>query len=233
MYTKKDAYDFLAGLEGELRTRLPAPTAMKALMAGPEYRDGSPSKIRENVYLYQILPRICEYMQKVPGIGPAEVHASVLCEYHSKVPGIASGNPFRRIGHPFRKNFGLSADEIMKTWTKPPGALPPNQAYPDLCLRSPFPFKIVFDAKYFTQNDESAANKALVEGAYEVMFYRGLPAVAARTTSEPNWDYDYGCLLAYDASDGGVFEMAWRSVTCKRTFWDGANIFVMIVRGSI
>ena len=132
----------------------------------------------------------------------------------------------------FGKNLGLGVDKIIQTWTKPPGALPLNQAYPDFCLRSPFPFKITFDAKYFFQNSESAANKALVEGAYEAMFYRGLPSVAARNTHEPSWDYDYGCLLAYDASDDGILESVWRSVRCKGAFWDGANIFVMIVRGT-
>jgi hypothetical protein len=123
-------------------------------------------------------------------------------------------------------------DEIFQSWTKVPSSLPLNQAYPDFCLRPPFPFKIVFDAKYFLQNSRSAANKALVEGAYEVMFYRGLPFANARNAQEPSWDYEYGCLLAYDASDDGVLESAWDSVRCKDTFWDGGNIFVMIVRGT-
>ena len=232
MDLKKDAYDFLVGLENELRKRLPAPAAMRAVISQLEKEGKSPSKIRENVFLYYMLPHICEHMQTVPGLGSDEARASMLCEYHSKVPKIASGNPFRRVGHPFGKNLGLGVDKIIQTWTKPPGALPLNQAYPDFCLRSPFPFKITFDAKYFFQNSESAANKALVEGAYEAMFYRGLPSVAARNTHEPSWDCDYGCLLAYDASDDGILESVWRSVRCKGAFWDGANIFVMIVRGT-
>jgi hypothetical protein len=232
MDSKKDAYDFLVGLENELRKQLPAPVAMRALMSRLEEEGKIPSKIRENVFLYYMLPNICEHMQTVPGIGPDEARTSMLCEYHTKVSNIASGNPFRRAGHPFGKNLGRSLDEIMQTWTKPPGALPLNQAYPDFCLRPPFPFKIVFDAKYFFQNTESAAIKALVEGAYEATFYRGLPSAVARDTHEPSWGYDYGCLLAYDASDDGVLESAWGSVRCKDAFWDGANIFVMIIRGT-
>jgi hypothetical protein len=40
-----------------------------------------------------------------------------------------------------------------------------------------------------------------------------------------------GCLLAYDASDNGALEAAWASVKKKRAFWEGGNVFVMIIRG--
>jgi len=230
MGLKNDAFDFLAGLHDELRQRLPAPAEMKKLISQLENEGKSPSKIRENIFLYNMLPNIWQYLQTVPGIGPDDAQASILCEYHDKVPKIASGNPFRRTGHPFSKKFGMGVDEIMQAWAKPQKKLRLNQAFPDFCLRSPY--KIVFDAKYFIQNSYSAASKALVEGAYEVMYYRGLPAVAARTMQDPSWDYDYGCLLAFDASEDGVLQAAWDSVKCKSAFWDGANIFVMIVPGT-
>lgn len=231
MVPKNEAYEFLTGLQTALQQHLPTPKHMKAVMSQLADKGNSPSKIRENVFLYYVLPSVFEYMQTVSGIGPLEARASMLCEYYGKVPNLSSGNPFRRAAHPFRKTLGLSPEEIIETWTKQPGHIPLNQAYPDFCLRSPFPFKIIFDAKYFSQNSESAANKALVEGAYETMFYRGLPLTPPRTPLEPSWDYDYGCLLACDASDDGLLENVWKSVRCKSAFWDGANIFVMIVRG--
>jgi hypothetical protein len=85
---------------------------------------------------------------------------------------------------------------------------------------------VVFDAKYFVSNSEAEAKKALVGGVYEVACYRGLPPDA---TTKHGWDYDYGCLLAYDASDDGILKKAWASVTHKSEFWDGGNIYVMVI----
>jgi hypothetical protein len=229
MDLKNNACDFLVGLENRLRTQLPPPAAMKALMSKLSKEGSGPSKIRENIFLYHILPIVDEHVQTIPGIHAEESRSSMLCEYHSKVPDIASGNPFRRVGHPFNKKLGASIDDIMQTWTKPLGGLPLNQAYPDFCLRAPFPYEILFDAKYFTQNSPAAAKAALVEGAYEVMFYRGLPSVSARLPNDPGWKYEFGCLLAYDASDQGILKKTWASVTRKNLFWDGGNIFVMII----
>jgi hypothetical protein len=230
MDDKTRAHKFLTGLEGELTKLLPEPTQMRIHVAAPA-EDGkggeSPSKIRENKFIYYALPIVTDYMQTIKGIGPNEARQSMLCEYHKKVRN-SSGNPFRRAGHPFRKNSNLDVDKIMQSWTKEAKA-PLNQAYPDFGVRPPFPHKIVFEAKYFCANSQAAANKVLVEGAYETMFYRGLPANSDR--SEPGWDYDYGCLLAYDASEGGLLKEAWDGVMCKDTFWNGGNIFVMIIRG--
>jgi len=72
----------------------------------------------------------------------------------------------------------------------------------------------------------------LIDGVYEAAHYRGLPKVPSKSTGEPEWDYDFGCLLAYDASDGGTLEAAWKSVRNKSAFWGGGNIYVMIIRGT-
>ena len=66
---------------------------------------------------------------------------------------------------------------------------------------------------------------ALVAGIYEAMFYRGLP----KEDDESLWNYDYGCLVAYDASKSRALHAAWEAVTCKSDFWMGGNIFVMIL----
>jgi len=120
----------------------------------------------------------------------------------------------------------------MQRWKKPRGKLPLNESYPDLDVVHPFPFSIVFDAKFFKEASAAAAERALVAGVYEVVFYRGLP----NGLEEPEKDecgYDYGCLLAYDASKDGYLEKAWKSVVTKSLFWDDANVFVMILRSKI
>lgn len=231
MFRKRGAYEFLSGLEAILNQKLPEAAAMKERMANIATQGTSPSQIRENIFLYHILPLVSDYMQTIAGIGPSEARQSMLCEYHAKVPTLASGNCFRRLGHPFRKTPGLSINQIAQTWIKSPGVLPLNQAFPDFGFRSPFPYKIVFDAKYFTQNSEAAAYKALVEGSYEAMFYRGLPQTPPTVEGDAGWDFEFGCLLAYDASTAGILKKAWKAVTAKQNFWDGANIYIMIISG--
>ena len=77
---------------------------------------------------------------------------------------------------------------------------------------------------------KTAKRLQLVEGIYETMFYVGLPKASPRSSREPGWDYDFGCLLAYDASDSGILVSAWNSVNCKPIFWEGGNLYVMILR---
>jgi hypothetical protein len=44
--------------------------------------------------------------------------------------------------------------------------------------------------------------------------------------------YEYACLLAFDASPGGTLHQSWESLpaTVKRGFWEGANVYSMILR---
>jgi hypothetical protein len=73
----------------------------------------------------------------------------------------------------------------------------------------------------------------LVSDIYQAFFYRGLPRVDATKRGHPEWDYDYACLLAYDASPDGTLVAAWEALdsSVRQSFWDGANIYVMILRG--
>ena len=83
--------------------------------------------------------------------------------------------------------------------------------------------------KFFDGESLSFAEKALVAGVYEAAFY--LPSTSQDDTRKTKWDYDFGCLLAYDASDGAYLKRAWASVHCRRLFWEDAQVFVMILRG--
>jgi hypothetical protein len=73
----------------------------------------------------------------------------------------------------------------------------------------------------------------LATNIYQAFFYRGLPYVPPKKSS-PAWDYEFACLLAYDASDAGSLRQAWNGLDTevKNCFWDGANVYVMILRGA-
>ena len=97
---------------------------------------------------------------------------------------------------------------------------------------------IVFEGKYFEKGGIAVAQRELVSQTYQAFFYRALPHVPGKASGgkiSPAWDYDYACLLAYDASEEGALKAAWDSLPSKVKggFWDGASVYVMIVRGQI
>jgi hypothetical protein len=103
-----------------------------------------------------------------------------------------------------------------------------------MALRDPFPYKTVFECKYFREGGITAGQSALVEGVHQAFFYLGLARLPERGKYAP-WDYDFACFLAFDASDEGGLTSAWDklSKTVKRAIWDGANIYVMILGGNV
>jgi hypothetical protein len=125
-------------------------------------------------------------------------------------------------------NFMSKPATIMQQWLS--GAL--TQSSPDICAREPFPFKTVFEVKYFEKGGRDKAVTELVTSIYQAFFYLGLPYVPSRNSS-PAWDYEFACMLAGDASEEGSLQRAWEAIpsAVKKGFWEGANIFVMIVRG--
>src|SRR5262249_20733645 len=122
-------------------------------------------------------------------------------------------------------------EDIMSQWMSGRG----NslvQSCPDFAIHRPF--KIVFEGKYFEKTGpDKAVRASLVRSIYEAFFYRGLPFVPPKKGG-PAWDYEYSCLLIGDASDQGGVRAAWEAIpqAVRQGFWNGANIFVMVVRGS-
>jgi hypothetical protein len=55
-----------------------------------------------------------------------------------------------------------------------------TQSCPDFATRNPFPFKIVFEGKYFEKGGRDKATTELVTSIYQAFFYRGLPYDSSR-----------------------------------------------------
>lgn len=236
MSNHRAAYDFFESVQHHLNGRLPGPIQLKAEISArwdKPKEEKSPQELlacKENIFIYHfVLPEIWKCTATVDGMNPSMARQSIRCEYHSKFPHISSANAYRVQGYPFPKNLGVSQKDIFAKWTKQSGGIPINQAYPDFALGHPFPFRTVFDGKLFEDGSYEDAKRALVAGVYEAAFYRGLPASSPLGTG---WGYDFGCLLAYDASDGAHLQHAWNSIRHKQTFWSDANVYVMILRGA-
>jgi hypothetical protein len=226
---KEAAYNFLKQLEKALNGAAQPPIELKAVVDAiwqkPKHLKTEREKIesKENIPFYHLaIPQIFELAKTEAALTDAEMRKALRCVYYEKFPEFSASNVFKKSGYPFTKKWGLSPNEVMRSWQKPQSSVPANQAWPEAGLVAPFPWGILFEAKYFEKESLSAAESSLVSGAYETAFYRGLPP-------DDDWSYDFGCLLAYDVSEKGYLKQAWDSVVDKRLFWEYGHLFVMIV----
>ena len=241
--TKRRAREFLKSLENKLNAELPPPKEMRQSIRrtiAAAKNDPMQKHLRhpESAFLCTYaVPAIFRQMQTVPGIGQNEARQSLLFESHRNMPEFCLDTPDRTQGHPFSKIIGTKPVTIVARWKGGHGS-PLTKAWPDFAFRMPFPFKIVFEGKYFQQGGTTRAQTELVNDIYQAFFYRGLPYIAPKKSSSkrlsPAWDYDFACLLAYDASENGNLWRAWDKLdtAVKRGFWGGANVYVMILRGT-
>jgi hypothetical protein len=235
---KLRARDFLQSLEKELNAKMPPPPEMREIVrktAAQAKDDPARKHMRqpENAFLYHYaLPIIFDHMQIVDGIGAKEARNSLLSEFYRNMGACCLQTPARKQGHPFTKILGAKPADIIAQWTGDRGA-PLRQACPDFAFRDPFPFRIVFEGKYFEANSAGRAKAELVTCTYQAFYYRALPHVPPRKSS-PAWNYDFACLLLCDASKDGSLKAVWNSLKpeVRRGFWDGANVYVMILRGT-
>lgn len=178
-----------------------------------------------------VAPALSAYMQREIGLSATDAKRALLSESYRSIPRIASGSPARSESHPFRKALGISPRSVIEQWKgKGPGRTL-VQSCPDLALRPPCPFKVVIEGKYFSRGTRAAAATQLATDIYQSFFYLGLSKVP-ETRSHPAWDYEYSCLLAYDASEAGSLVQAWEDLDpqVRDGIWRGANIYVMVLR---
>jgi hypothetical protein len=119
--------------------------------------------------------------------------------------------------------------DLFKLWSPGGKRVSGFEAWPDLTLTAPY--KVVFECKYFKgEAADPLAKHALVEYLYEAFFYRALPR-REENEKGPGWDYEYSCLLAYDATRNHRLANAWAQVKdgIERNFWYAGNIFVMML----
>jgi hypothetical protein len=233
---KRNAYKFLSELQQELTDRLPVAAAMRAsirtIMAASKI-EHSKKHLRQPEYVFlnhYAIPIISIAMQKVDGIGPEEAQNSLLCEFYRNMPQYCRTTAARTVKSPFIKKY-LEADalEIIQAWKE--GKL--ERGCPDFAFADPFPYKIVFEGKYFERGSSQKAAVELVTNVRQAFFYHALPYVSAGA-GRLAWDYDFSCLMACDASEDGSLYAAWNDLPkhVRSAFWEGANLYVMIIRAN-
>jgi len=236
--SKTEAYQFLQDLGTAIVDAAPDASSMgrdirQIIAAAKGDPQGKHLRNAEAAFLNSyVLPVLHEHLQSAGGLTKAQARDALLNEFYRGMPEISYRSPVSAKKHPFQKLLGSSAGAVYKRWTNQDKNYGLTQSCPDFALGSPFPHSIVFEGKYFSNGSADHAARELVRDIYEAFFYRGLPRVEASKRGHPKWDYDYACLLAYDASPNGTLLNAWDALppSVKRSFWDGANIYVMILR---
>lgn len=224
--TREETRIFLEGLRDCLNEKWP-PDEVKKKME--EYEGGAKSKNpklrnvpHETLFLSKIVvPTIHGYLKSnSPMLSKEDACKALLAEGYRSFKDVASGSPMSADRYPFTKQFS-AGDTLFKSWWDSTKKSRVCNACPDFALRFPCPYKVVGEVKYFRERGAEAARKELVRSIYQCFFYRGLPS----------WDYDYACLLAYDASGNESLANAWKGVCSdvKDACWKAANIFVMIL----
>ena len=234
----QQAYQFFKDLEQYLNQRIPPPKNIRneidiVVKRARKSTDQRHKAFPEGAFLnHYIAYPLYEFVSAYPGMDKEKAHQALLSESFRQLSDISSGPPARREAHPFMKILGAKPRQIIKQWKCELESSPVIQSCPDLALRSPFPHKIVFEGKYFKQGGIYAAETNLAKDIYQTFFYLGL-SYLPETKTHPAWDYDHGCLLAYDATEEGSLLKAWDGFDprVRKGCWEGANIYVMILRG--
>ena len=238
--TKDQAVDFLKELEKTWNSKLPGPTDMKSwirdtVAAAKTHDKQKHLRLPEAAFLNgQALPVLFELLKTYGGgLSTDDARRALLNESHPGTPDIAIWSPIHWVRHPFQKILGAKPGDVYRGWTNPDDGRAVARSCPDFSVRDPFPHSILFEGKYFSSGGLKYAQRQLATNIYQAFFYRGLPPLAA-TKKHPEWKYNYACLMAYDASPLGTLKKAWSDLPLhiRHSFWDGANVYVMILGGS-
>ena len=178
------------------------------------------------------MPVLFLHISEDLGYGEDQTQQIMLSESFRNMKEMSCGSPARakKYSNPFGKVF-TDPRSVMRRWAGDTRGSKLQQPCPDFALRSPFPHTTVFEGKYFSVGGIAVGETQLVDAAYQTFFYGAQPP-AGPNSAGISWDYDYSCLFACDTSEEGSLDHAWKSWTedVRAGFWDGANIYVMILR---
>ena len=223
---RKAAWRFLKDLEQHLgRTIEPA-------LVREFIRESKGSNYEFDFVNKFMLPTISDYLRQ--NLSPADAVTAFLTESveATKKQGIASGTPASAHRHLFTKVLGESAKSLVEMWwgtgKKKSNLL--SRSCPDWAFRKPCQHTVVFECKLFRKGGLDAAKTELVKSIYQCFHYLGQPKVPPSETHAA-WDYDYACLVAYDASGSRSLVEEWKCVDPKveKECWNASNIFVMVL----
>ncbi len=213
---KDDAYVFLQSLEKAIMNAAPKGADMapeiRRIVANPEASTTNKSTVEIfpklaflNTY---VLPVLHGHLQKTSGLATEQAREALLNEFHRTM--LRRFRLSRRsVPSAIRlwKSLGAKpAETIYRQWKDPKNNFGLTQSCPDFALGWPFPHSVlVFEGKYWQKALKMPPLAPARDMTFtSAFFYRGLPQVEATKQGHPEWNYDYACLIAFDASPQGA-----------------------------
>ncbi len=243
MTFKVEAQRFFARLEAHLNSGIPTPETTRVEIAAAVEKARSAARrtterhstFAEGAFLNTyVIRQVHGFLLSELGFTSEDARRALLSESYRGYPELASASPVRPGSHPFRKIVAVSPRQIINIWRGGAGVNPlARNSCPDLALRSPAPYRTVFEAKYHTSPRVRSAEAELVRSIYQAFFYLALPRLP-ETSAHAAWDYEFACVLVYDAT-------LWRTCVSSVAVLAGPgenrllvrrNVYVMVLRGS-
>ena len=227
---RDDAWKFLEGLEAHLNKKIRPVEVRQWVQEAKRSNPDGKDVAYESPFLDKfVFSEISEYLRQT--LAPADAVKAFLTEStFARKCGIASGTPASAQKHLFTKVLGVPAKALVDLWWGSGKTQPVRQSCPDWAFRYPCQHTVVFEGKLFRKGGVDAARTELVKAIYQCFYYRGQPRVPT-TERHTGWDYDYACLVAYDASENDSLVRAWESVDprVEKECWNASSIFVMVL----
>jgi hypothetical protein len=131
-----------------------------------------------------LIPRIFDVVSE--RVEKSNARECMLGEYLAmRKDYTGNSSPQRQARHPFGKGIGDKPQTIMRRWKGDPPNKETIKSAPDLALRSPFPFNIVFEIKYFDKGGAEKAATELVTNLYQAFFLTRPSFCSTDETIEP------------------------------------------------
>jgi len=209
---------FLGKLQKHLSRVISVADARKYTREGPFFKE-------------QVVPSVHSFL-RAQGYSREQARESLLAEgcQDPQISDLVCGTPSSKTGYPFTKGLSKALRNAKVKWWEDGKGLHPS--CPDIAILNPY--KIVFEGKLFRHGGLARAKTEIVHDVYECAFYRGLPTLF-HGGHDLSSNYDYACLLAFDATQDQALICAWKLVDkdVKDSIWKDLGVHVMILPDEI
>lgn len=136
----------------------------------------------------------CQEVRQELALTDAEIHIGLGVEGYENLPGF-SFTPARKNGHLFTKSQVIKPSPPPSWFISKKTSLTECRACPDFAIRSPLPFSVVGEVKFFKSGSPNKGVSELYQASRQALFYQ----------AAFHGVYDSALIVFADASPGHTF----------------------------